>query len=100
MSYPIPPRRELVRFGSAATVAAAALVVIVAIADTPLVAVARLAAAVSLVMISQWLIERRLACRIARMERAEYWRIYADVMKDLGGVNDSPSGEFPGVPRR
>lgn len=100
-----PPRRELVRFACAVTVAATALAFILAdLGNTPLSSVARLAAAVSLVMISLWFVERRISRRLERieqwMDRAEYWRIYSDVMSDLGGIDPETSGEIPTLPRR
>ena len=103
MSRPVPhvpPRREIVRFACAASVAATAFVFILLAVETPLVAAARLAVIVSLVLIALWLVERRLARKIERLERAEYWRVYSDVMTDLGGLDGEPSGEIPAPPRR
>lgn len=103
--HPVQPRHEFVRFACAATVAAAALaVILIDLGDTPLTAVARLAAAVSLVTILLWFVERRISRRLERIERwidrTESWRVYAAVMADLGGVDGETSGEIPTGPRR
>lgn len=100
MSNPAPLRREIIRFVIAGIVAAAALAIILAdLGDTVATAVARPLAAATIVLIGLWFVERRLSQRLARLERAEYWRIYAAVLADLGGVDGETSGEIPTTPR-
>lgn len=96
---PATEHRELVRIAIAGAVAASAIGFIVADLDsTVMAACVRLAAAVSLVMISHWLVERRLARRLdqieKRLERAGYWRVYADVLNDLSGIDGESSGDI------
>jgi IS1 family transposase len=49
-------------------------------------------------MLSHWLVEQRLARRLdkieRRMDRTEYWRVYADVLNDLSGIDGETSGDI------
>ena len=59
-------------------------------------AVAAVAAVGLLHALYAFRVERRLERIEARLSRAEYWRVYSDVMADLGGASEPTSG----APRR
>lgn len=97
-----PLRRwEVVRISIASAVAIAALVYVVSNLDeTASGAISRLAAAVSLILIFQWLSERRLNRKFERLgqeaERRAYWKAYAAALNDLSGIGGDASGEHSG----
>lgn len=94
-------RREALRIGAAAAAVAFAAGYIVADFDGhTMEALASLVVAVALGMLALWISEMRLARldRIkARLDRSAYWRVYSDVMNDLGGVDGEASGEIPRI---